>query len=68
MQKKRFIAGARCPQCQSLDSIVLYQHNGRPRYECVECGYSEEFPEEKSGEPAENEDISVVKFVDVTKP
>ncbi|MGB2263813.1 MAG: YheV family putative metal-binding protein [Glaciecola sp.] len=26
-QRKRFIAGATCPQCRSIDSIMLYFEN-----------------------------------------
>ncbi|GAA4884102.1 YheV family putative zinc ribbon protein [Ferrimonas pelagia] len=37
--KKRFIAGATCPQCQQQDSIMLYAQSGVEVMECVECGH-----------------------------
>ncbi len=39
--KKRFIAGAACPSCQKLDSIVLFLENGIETIECVDCGYKQ---------------------------
>jgi len=35
--KKRFIAGATCPKCQTVDSIMLYKENDVEKIECVEC-------------------------------
>ena len=37
--KKRFIAGAVCPACSDLDSLVLYSDD--QRIECVSCDYSQ---------------------------
>lgn len=39
--KKRFVAGATCPKCRALDTIMLYFENNVEKLECVECGYSE---------------------------
>ena len=41
MAKRRFIAGAKCPQCQEQDSIVLIIENNVERVECVVCDYKE---------------------------
>jgi Zn ribbon nucleic-acid-binding protein len=74
---RRFIAGAVCPQCSSLDSIQLYfiQHEplGQEKleqleqekavYECVECGYEEIMNKDGSGEVGASE--QVLSFVDV---
>src|SRR5690606_38409032 len=39
--KKRFIAGAVCPQCSTADSIVMYKENNDEYRECVDCGFQE---------------------------
>ncbi|MEO9944775.1 MAG: YheV family putative zinc ribbon protein [Paraglaciecola sp.] len=39
--KKRFVAGATCPKCRALDTIMLYFENNVEKLECVQCGYSE---------------------------
>ncbi|WP_440054781.1 YheV family putative zinc ribbon protein [Pseudoalteromonas sp. T1lg65] len=38
--KKRFIAGATCPECQKLDVMKLYKENGVEKVECVACGHT----------------------------
>lgn len=35
-RKKQFIAGAICPKCSDVDSLVLYQES--QDIECVSCG------------------------------
>lgn len=39
--KKRFVAGATCPECKALDTIMLYFENNVEKLECVSCGYHE---------------------------
>jgi len=36
-RRKRFIAGATCPKCKAVDSIMLYKENDVEKIECVEC-------------------------------
>lgn len=47
--KKRFIAGAVCPECQELDRIVvetaLFDGQEHSRRRCVSCGFADEFAE-----------------------
>ncbi len=38
-RRKQFIAGASCPSCNELDSLVLYSHD--QSIECVSCGYTQ---------------------------
>jgi uncharacterized metal-binding protein (TIGR02443 family) len=38
-EKKRFIAGATCTECQAQDSLMLFTENGIEHVECVECGF-----------------------------
>ncbi len=40
--KRRFMAGAVCPRCSKMDTIVVYNLDGKDFRECVECGFSEE--------------------------
>jgi len=38
-KRKRFIAGAKCPKCQKLDTLMLYFENNVEKMECVSCDY-----------------------------
>jgi uncharacterized protein len=46
---RRFIAGAVCPRCAAMDTLVVDRDSDRR--ECVACGFSEERP----GVPAQQE-------------
>lgn len=37
--RKRFIAGAVCPQCQQKDTLAMWQENQVDVVECVQCGH-----------------------------
>lgn len=37
--RKRFIAGAVCPQCQSQDTLMFWQKNAFDLVECTKCHY-----------------------------
>ncbi|MGB3724437.1 MAG: YheV family putative zinc ribbon protein [Glaciecola sp.] len=39
--KKRFIAGAKCPSCSQLDTLMLYFENNVEKLACVNCDYAE---------------------------
>ncbi len=39
--RKRFIAGAVCPQCKAMDSIMLYFENHVEKLQCVKCEYKD---------------------------
>jgi uncharacterized protein len=39
--RKRFIAGATCPKCKSIDSIMLYFENNVEKLKCVKCDYKD---------------------------
>jgi uncharacterized protein len=39
--KKRFIAGATCPKCKAMDTLMLYFENNIEKMECVTCGYQQ---------------------------
>ena len=37
-RKKRFIAGAVCPACGKMDTMMLYMEHGVEKVTCVDCG------------------------------
>ena len=37
--KKRFIAGAVCPQCKQMDTTIIDKNNAQRK--CVECNFEE---------------------------
>ena len=39
--KKRFIAGAVCPRCSEMDSIVVFKIDSEHHRECVSCDFKE---------------------------
>lgn len=39
--KKQFIAGAKCPACGAMDSLVFYREDDQPVRECVDCDFKE---------------------------
>ena len=45
MHNKRFIAGARCPQCTALDKIFTYSEAGKKWRACAQCSFVESFDE-----------------------
>lgn len=48
--KKQFIAGAKCPQCSAMDSLVFYYVDKNPVRECVDCDFKEELGEQEKGQ------------------
>ncbi|MBL4630652.1 MAG: YheV family putative metal-binding protein [Paraglaciecola sp.] len=45
--KKRFVAGAICPKCRALDTIMLYFENNVEKLQCVKCHYCESQADKK---------------------
>jgi len=39
--KKRFIAGAKCPSCGQLDTLMLYFENNVEKLACSNCDHAE---------------------------
>ena len=39
--RKRFIAGAVCPQCQAVDKVRSFKKDGRHYRDCINCGFEE---------------------------
>lgn len=40
-EKRRFVAGAACPNCKMVDRTVVFHRDGQDHRECVACGFSE---------------------------
>ena len=38
---RRFIAGARCPRCEAMDTLALEEREGQRVCSCVACGFSD---------------------------
>lgn len=55
--KKRFIAGAKCPNCSALDSLIIYCENEVEILECVECQYQKNQTETKPLNEEKNQAI-----------
>ena len=53
MHNKRFIAGARCPQCEAQDKIFTYNEAGNKWRACAQCSFVESFVERPRGVPEE---------------
>lgn len=50
---KRFIAGAVCPACSQMDTIRMFELDGVPNRECVNCGYADTLDERGNSVPRE---------------
>lgn len=50
---KRFIAGAVCPACSQMDTIRMFEEDGVPHRECVNCGFADTLDERGNSVPRE---------------
>ncbi|AAV81170.1 YheV family putative zinc ribbon protein [Idiomarina loihiensis] len=48
-EKKRFIAGAVCPKCDAMDTLMLFIENDTEQVECVQCKHRFSEPKEQGG-------------------
>lgn len=48
-QKKRFIAGATCPKCGDMDTLMLFFENDIEQVECVSCKHRFSEPKAQGG-------------------
>ncbi len=74
---RRFVAGAKCPQCQALDKLVMFRVDGVQHQECVSCGHHAVMAFEQSFKELETrvnrtaaereEETATVRFVDLDK-
>lgn len=66
-KKRRFIAGATCPNCERQDTLFVYADALNDILSCAACDYTEGPPEPKSQVKPEFNGVETVKFVDATK-
>ncbi|MBE8214828.1 MAG: YheV family putative metal-binding protein [Endozoicomonadaceae bacterium] len=60
---KRFIAGAICSACQSIDRIVLYENKQQRWHQCILCGHTETMPNsDQSTEKHPSEQIKIIQL------
>ena len=45
--RKRFIAGATCPSCKSMDTLMLFFENNIEKVACVKCDYHQSQADDK---------------------
>ena len=50
---KRFIAGAVCPACGGTDCIKMWDVDGVPHRECIDCGYADTLNAQGQSVPTE---------------
>ena len=62
--KKRFIAGAKCPKCNAMDTLALTKNHGVEKVTCVSCNMEMTQPEEQ----VEPEVRSEEQVIGVFKP
>jgi uncharacterized protein len=73
--KKRFVAGAVCPECKTEDRIVLYRIDDLDYRECIQCGFKDQMHfkspprelETRVNVPVEqkNAETQVVKIINI---
>ncbi len=61
VKRKRFIAGAVCPQCQSKDTLALWRDHDADNIICVKCGFTQRQTDEAVTEsrPAQEQIIGI---------
>ncbi|EKA3120468.1 YheV family putative metal-binding protein [Vibrio alginolyticus] len=62
--KKRFIAGASCPNCSQQDTLRWWIENNIELVECVEC----EFTEQRKPQSVEKSKHSDQEMIGIFKP
>ncbi|USD66608.1 YheV family putative zinc ribbon protein [Vibrio sp. SCSIO 43136] len=62
--KKRFIAGASCPKCHSVDSLRWWEQNKVEWVECVDCDYTEQ----RTPEAVEKSEHASDQMIGIFKP
>ncbi|MFC3122617.1 YheV family putative zinc ribbon protein [Agaribacter flavus] len=54
-KKKRFIAGATCPNCKSFDSLMLFIENNVEQIACIKCDYNESQTDRDAAKASKND-------------
>ncbi|BDU35814.1 hypothetical protein VINI7043_02730 [Vibrio nigripulchritudo ATCC 27043] len=62
--KKRFIAGASCPQCKEKDTLRWWEENSVEVVECVDCDYVEQ----RTSQAVEQSEHASQDMIGIFKP
>ncbi|MFD1008884.1 MULTISPECIES: YheV family putative zinc ribbon protein [Oceanisphaera] len=60
-RKKRFIAGAVCPNCSESDTMMLYLEHGVEKVECVSCGHTQSQTNDQVAKASHGDVIGIFK-------
>ena len=63
---KRFVAGARCPECKEMDTTVCYYQDEVFVRECVECGFVERIADDADKKEPKSK-ISPAQVIKITE-
>nr|WP_202601680.1 YheV family putative zinc ribbon protein [Vibrio toranzoniae] len=63
-QKKRFIAGASCPSCNTQDTLRWWVENNIELVECVDC----DFTEQRQPKTVEKSEHANQEMIGIFKP
>ncbi|MBD3585695.1 YheV family putative metal-binding protein [Salinimonas sp. HHU 13199] len=61
-ERRRFIAGAICPKCNTMDTIMLYFENNVEKLKCVACDYQESQTDDSVKEQSKGSDNIIGVF------
>ncbi len=59
--RKRFIAGAECPACHTMDTLMLTIEGEQETVSCVHCGHQFTEREQQPEAPADKNIIGIFK-------
>ncbi len=62
---KRFVAGAKCPNCQQMDTIVCYYEDEVFVRECVECDFVERITDELAAEEKPKDAVTPAQIIKI---
>ncbi|AOE48830.1 YheV family putative zinc ribbon protein [Kangiella sediminilitoris] len=62
---KRFVAGAKCPQCNKMDTTVCYYEDEIFVRECIECDFKEKISNDESGDDKPEKEISPAQIIKI---
>lgn len=58
---RRFIAGAVCSQCKTIDTTVMFSREGIYHIECIHCGFTQS--QDDLAKPVESTDKGTVQKI-----
>ncbi|GAA4360073.1 YheV family putative zinc ribbon protein [Kangiella marina] len=62
---KRFVAGARCPECKAMDTIVCFYQDDVFIRECVECDFVERITDDETVEAEPKSSVTPAQVIKI---